>query len=187
MIPRSSPALFLRPNGNAQGGAFFMSLRTGKRLNRQEWTILPMPDYVSERVKELAKTRIEGLPILNRRRELIESADDDDDDDNNIHNSTGVNDIDPHINQTDNIDDDEDDDNDMPALGDRADDDDSDDEDDDDDDDDDDDADDDDDDEQSAGVQDDESAGVQDDESTGVPDNESAGVPDDPIIIIIII
>jgi hypothetical protein len=67
MIPRSNPALFLRPNGNAQGGAFFMSLRTGKRINRQAWTVLPMPDYVPNQVKDLAKTNIEGLPILNWR------------------------------------------------------------------------------------------------------------------------
>jgi hypothetical protein len=33
MNERTCPALFLRTNGNEQGGAYFMSLRTGKRLN----------------------------------------------------------------------------------------------------------------------------------------------------------
>jgi hypothetical protein len=46
MNERTCPAIFLRTNGNEQGGAFFMSLRTGKRLNRQAWTVIPMPDTV---------------------------------------------------------------------------------------------------------------------------------------------
>ena len=75
MKERTCPAIFLRTNGNEQGGAFFMSLRTGLRLNRQAWTELPMPDTVVSTVHSLAKTNIIGLPFHNRNRVLIEGAD----------------------------------------------------------------------------------------------------------------
>ena len=188
MIPRSSPALFLRPNGNAQGGAFFMSLRTGKRLNRQQWTELPMPDYVPARVTELAKTAIEGLPILNRRREPIEY---DVDDEATNHNNTGVN-VDPSVDDEEEEDDSDSDDDSMPGLRERNPEDSSDDESDEDDDEDDfEDFGDDEsieaedyDDEESTGVDaDDTSTGVDaeqaDDTSTGVDDDQSTGVHDD--------
>jgi hypothetical protein len=46
MNERTCPAIFLRTNGNKQGGAFFKSLWTGQHLNRQAWTPLTMPDTV---------------------------------------------------------------------------------------------------------------------------------------------
>ena len=67
MNERTCPAIFLRTNGNEQGGAFFISLRTGQRLNRQAWTSLPMPDTVISTVHSLAKTTIIGLPFRNRK------------------------------------------------------------------------------------------------------------------------
>ncbi|OEU19808.1 hypothetical protein FRACYDRAFT_235871 [Fragilariopsis cylindrus CCMP1102] len=85
MNERTCPAIFLRTNGNEQGGAFFMSLRTGKRLNRQHWTQLPMPDTVVATVHTLANTRIVGLPFENRRRQLIEDTVADEN-----HDSAGV-------------------------------------------------------------------------------------------------
>jgi hypothetical protein len=157
MNERTCPAIFLRTNGNAQGGAYFMSLRTGQQLNRQGWTVLPMPDGVVSTVHNfLAKTSIVGLPFQNRRREPIEVADVDDD-----PASTGVIDEEPET-DNDNDDTDEDDDNDdddsMPGLQERnlydSDSDDKDEEEDDDD-------------EQSAGVLDD------DEQSTGVLDTSA--------------
>jgi hypothetical protein len=43
---RSTGAIALTPTGNAQGVYFFMSLTTGKRLSRQQWDELPMPNGV---------------------------------------------------------------------------------------------------------------------------------------------
>jgi hypothetical protein len=165
MNERTCPAIFLRTNGNEQGGAFFMSLQTGQRLNRQGWTVLPMPDSVVATVHHIAKTNIVGLPFHNRKREIIEVADADID-----PVSTGVIEQETESETDDNSDDEEEDttDNDdgsMPGLQERDTyDSDSDDEEDEDDND---------DDEESAGVLDDndddeESAGVLDDESTGV-------------------
>jgi hypothetical protein len=94
-----------------------MSLRTGQRLNRQAWTVLPMPDTVVSTVHSLAKTKIIGLPFHNRKKELIDNAVTDEN-----PNSTGV--IEDDTAETDESDyetdyDDDDDDNDMPDLQER--------------------------------------------------------------------
>ena len=46
MSPRTVGALALCPTGNAQGSFYFMSLSTGRVLNRLCGTALPMPDDV---------------------------------------------------------------------------------------------------------------------------------------------
>ena len=46
MNPRTVGALALRPTGNAQGSFYFMSISTGRVLNRLRATPLPMPDDV---------------------------------------------------------------------------------------------------------------------------------------------
>jgi hypothetical protein len=43
---RITGAIALTPMGNAQGGYFFLSLATGRKLSRQQWDALPMPDGV---------------------------------------------------------------------------------------------------------------------------------------------
>jgi acetolactate synthase regulatory subunit len=43
MATRTTGAIALRPTGNEQGGYFFFSLTTGRVLNRNRWTALPMP------------------------------------------------------------------------------------------------------------------------------------------------
>jgi hypothetical protein len=171
MNERTCPAIFLQTNGNEQGGAFFMSLRTGQRLNRQGWTVLPMPDSVIATVHALAKTTIVGLPFHNRKRKLIETAHADIDPD-----STGVieqeSESESETSDEEEDSDDEDDNDDMPGLQDRDTyDGDSDDEEEDVDDDDDDD-----DDEQSTGDVDDDDDDDDDEQSTGVRDDESTGV-----------
>ena len=55
MATRTTGAIALRPTGNAQGGYYFMSLSTGKRLSRSRWTPLPMPQEVIDRVHALAR------------------------------------------------------------------------------------------------------------------------------------
>ena len=68
MATRTTGAIALRPTGNAQGGHDFMSLTTGQRLTRNHWTVLPMPQDVIERLRELA-TRgraLNGLEFTDR-------------------------------------------------------------------------------------------------------------------------
>jgi hypothetical protein len=55
MQTRTTGAISLRPTGNEQGGHYFMSLTTGRRLNRNHWTPLPMPEEVIDRVHTLAR------------------------------------------------------------------------------------------------------------------------------------
>jgi len=54
MDPRTSGAIALRPSGNEQGGHYFLSLHTGKRILRNNWTVLPMPNDVVDAVHRLA-------------------------------------------------------------------------------------------------------------------------------------
>jgi hypothetical protein len=55
MATRTTGAIAMRPTGNSQGGYYFYSLTTGRLLNRNHWTILPMPAEVIQRVHDLAK------------------------------------------------------------------------------------------------------------------------------------
>ena len=54
MDSRTSGAIALRPSGNEQGGHYFLSLHTGKRILRNNWTVLPMPNDVVDAVHRLA-------------------------------------------------------------------------------------------------------------------------------------
>jgi hypothetical protein len=54
MASRTTGAIALPPTGNEQGGYYFLSLTTDRRLNRNQWTALPMPGDVIERVHTLA-------------------------------------------------------------------------------------------------------------------------------------
>jgi len=49
-------AISLQPTGNDQGGYYFMSLHSRKRINRYAWTELPMPNKVIEQMHRLATT-----------------------------------------------------------------------------------------------------------------------------------
>jgi hypothetical protein len=55
MTTRTTRAIALRPTGNSQGGYYFLSLSTGRRLNRNNWTELPIPQDVINRVHTLAR------------------------------------------------------------------------------------------------------------------------------------
>jgi hypothetical protein len=82
MSTRTTGAIALRPTGNAQGGYYFMSLSTGKRLSRFAWTALPMPAEVIERVEVLARRNPAGGDVTFGWRdasEIIDETDDADD------------------------------------------------------------------------------------------------------------
>ena len=59
---QTTGAITLTPTGNAQGGYFFLSLATGRKLSRQQWDPLPMPDGVVETVERMAEA--ESQPLL---------------------------------------------------------------------------------------------------------------------------
>jgi hypothetical protein len=64
MLTRTTGAIALRPTGNIQGGYYFMSLTSGKRLTRYAWTPLPMPGEVIERVHVLSQRNPAGSDIV---------------------------------------------------------------------------------------------------------------------------
>ena len=55
MRPRTVGAIALRPTGNSQGGYYFLSLNTGRRISRNHWTPLPMTQETIDRVHTLAR------------------------------------------------------------------------------------------------------------------------------------
>ncbi len=85
MLPQTTGAITLRPTGNVQGGHYFYSLTTGKRLHRTQWTELPMPADVIDRVHKLSRHDLELPPLefADRTGVLIPDNDDafEDDDD----------------------------------------------------------------------------------------------------------
>jgi hypothetical protein len=96
-ITRTTGAIALTPTGNAQGGQFFMSLTTGRKLSRQQWDELPMPDGVIATVERM--TQNENQPLLGRGSPLFEwSPGITIEDDEDIHI---VQDDDDHIEVTD--------------------------------------------------------------------------------------
>ena len=60
MVSRTCEAILLRPTGNTQGGYYFMSLRTGARINRDHWTTLPLPRTVKLAIEQLAENNPRG-------------------------------------------------------------------------------------------------------------------------------
>lgn len=58
MDSRTIGAIALRPTGNAQRGHYFYSLESGRRINRNRWTELPMPDHVIARVQRMAESAV---------------------------------------------------------------------------------------------------------------------------------
>jgi hypothetical protein len=67
---RATGAIPMTPTGNAQGGFYFVSLTTGKRLSRQQWDELPMPDGVIARVEALAAEQEQ--PVFDNGAPLFE-------------------------------------------------------------------------------------------------------------------
>jgi hypothetical protein len=78
MATRTTGAIALRPTGNQQGGFYFMSLNTGRRLNRNHWTELPMPSDVIDRVHLWARRGKASKNLLFMDRHGIIIPDDDD-------------------------------------------------------------------------------------------------------------
>jgi hypothetical protein len=115
MATCTTGAIALRPIGNIQGGYYFFSLSTGRVLNRNHWTALPMPAEVIARIHALARRNINGLdfgdrfgnPILAPDNAADDATDDDDEtwvpdnvlDNNDVGNDDDLNhhDYDEHM------------------------------------------------------------------------------------------
>ena len=76
MASRTCAAIALRPTGNTQVGYYFMSLRTGLRINRNQWTALPLPSTVKLAIEQLAKNNPGGLDIRDRNGRALALDDD---------------------------------------------------------------------------------------------------------------
>ena len=83
MATRTTGALALRPTGNTQGSYYLYSLSTGRVINRNKWTALPMPQEVITRVHNLARRSAANLALTfqDRHGDIIPNDDDDEDDD----------------------------------------------------------------------------------------------------------
>ena len=87
-MSRTVGALALRPTGNAQGGFYFLSLSTGRVLNRLRATALPMPDNVVDQVHRMARQQRANPGLIFGTRtagefdseDMDDSSDDDEDD-----------------------------------------------------------------------------------------------------------
>jgi hypothetical protein len=117
MIPRTIGALALRPTGNAQGNFYFLSLSTGRVINRAHATALPMPDDVIDRVNRMARQQKAnpGLLFADRRNVVM----------NNNENDVDSDDEQYEHDEYDSDDDNSDNDNDINTEGNEPDDDDA--------------------------------------------------------------
>ena len=85
MATQTTGAIALRPTGNDQGGHYFYSLTTGRVLNRNHWTELPMPAKVIAQVHQMAR-QAPGVPAITFANRAGVDIDNDDDDDNELDN-----------------------------------------------------------------------------------------------------
>ena len=108
MNPRTVSELALHPVGNGQGSFYFLSISTGRVLNRLHATALPMPNDIIEKIHRMARQQKSnpGLIFANRNLNLDEDAYDDDNNDDDSYRPDDDDD-DPD----DDSDDDDDDDN----------------------------------------------------------------------------
>ena len=108
MNPRTVGALALRPVRNGQGSFYFLSVTTGRVLNRLQATALPMPDEVIDKIHRMARQQKNnpGLIFADRNLQQDEWDDDDDDeDDETYHNDDDDDDDDPYDDDDPDIDD----------------------------------------------------------------------------------
>ena len=77
MAPRTIGAIALRPTGNEQGGWFYLSLSTGRKINRLHASELPMPEHVIDQVHRMARRNKSGIEFRNRINNLMEDENDD--------------------------------------------------------------------------------------------------------------
>ena len=78
MLPRTVGAVAMRPMGNAQGGARFFALDTGRIVTVKTWTTLPITKDVIDRVHRLARRARAAVDMGLTKRKGPEAGEDDD-------------------------------------------------------------------------------------------------------------
>jgi hypothetical protein len=120
MATRTTGAIALRPTGNAQGGHLFLSLATGRVLNRNRWMALPMPAEVIDCVHVLARRNNSplGLTFLDHAGAALIDFDltDTPDDNSDDEDYDPADDLDPDDDDDDAATDSDDDDDDSTAF-----------------------------------------------------------------------
>jgi hypothetical protein len=82
MESRTVGALALRQTRNVQGGYYFLILSTGKVINRNRATKLPMPNEVIDRLHVLARRPLQAMRMtLTNDAGAVDNLDSDDDED----------------------------------------------------------------------------------------------------------
>jgi hypothetical protein len=71
MLPRKAGAICLGHSGNLQGGHKFLYLRSGRLIVRYNWTPLPMPAEVIDRVNLLGADQPVQLIFADRRGRIL--------------------------------------------------------------------------------------------------------------------
>ena len=92
MNPRTVGALALRPVGNGQGSFYFLSIATGRVLNRLHTTSLPMPDDVIDKLHRMARQQKNNPGLVFADRNLNPDEYDDDEDDETYHDDDSTSD-----------------------------------------------------------------------------------------------
>ena len=108
MNPRTVSALALRPVGNGQGSFYFLSVTTGRVLNRLHATALPMPDDIIDKVHRMVRQQRNnpGLIFADRNLQQDEWDDNDnDEDDETYRDDDDDDDDDPYDDDDPDIDD----------------------------------------------------------------------------------
>ena len=77
MSPRTIGSIAMRPTGNDQGGNYCMSLNTGRILNRNNATPLPMPIEVIDHVHRIAHCAPVGITFADRNNVAFQDISDD--------------------------------------------------------------------------------------------------------------
>jgi hypothetical protein len=67
---RTTGTIALTPTSNAQGGYYFLSPTTGRKLSRQQWDELPMHNGVIAAVERIAET--DNQPLIGHGARLFE-------------------------------------------------------------------------------------------------------------------
>jgi hypothetical protein len=70
-IARTNGVISLGPSGNMQGGFKFMALKTGKKMVRRSWDVIPMTDLVIDKVNALGIDQPQQMAFTDRHGRLI--------------------------------------------------------------------------------------------------------------------
>ena len=92
MNPRTVGALALRPAGSGQGSFYFLSIATGRVLNRLHAMALPMPDNVIDKLHRMARQQKNNPGLVFADRNLNPDEYDDNKDDETYHNDNSTSD-----------------------------------------------------------------------------------------------